>query len=131
MLLGIELVKFAYKHFVSSLQAPYKLRTSFVLNLYLNMTESFLFMCGYSCVCSLVQNLTSLATSSLQAPYKLRTSFVFKLVSKLLKNQTCTQVVGHYLGMCGFCTVRFRVVKKYNLYASCTPSDNYLIQVSS
>ncbi len=50
---------------------------------------SFLFMHGYSCVCSLVQNLTSLAKSSVQAPYKLHASFVFKLVSKLLKNKTC------------------------------------------
>ncbi len=45
-------------------------------------------MRGYSCVCSLVQNLTSLATSSIQAPYK----FCF---------QSC-----------------MRVVKKSNLYTS-------------
>jgi hypothetical protein len=37
---------------------------------------SFHFTRGYSCVCSLVQNLSSLATSSIQAPYKLRTSSV-------------------------------------------------------
>jgi hypothetical protein len=65
----------------------------------LNRIGSLLFMRRYSCVCSLVQNMTSLATSSIQDPYKLRKILVFKLVSELSKNQTCTQVVGLYLGI--------------------------------
>jgi hypothetical protein len=92
------------------------------------MTRSFLCMCGYSCVCSLVQKLSSLAISSIQAPYKLaklHTSFIFKLVSKLSKNQTCTQVVALYLGICGFCTRCIQVIEKSNLYASYTLSNNY------
>ena len=74
-------------------------------------------------ICSLVWNLTSLA-------YKLRKSSVhvllFNLVSGLQKNQTCTQVVGVYLGTCGFCTGCIQVVEKSNLYAGCMLSDNYL-----
>jgi hypothetical protein len=60
----------------------------------LGRSGSFLFMHGYSCVCSLVQNLTSLVTSSLQAPYKLLLQapykFCFQTCTRVVKNQTFT-----------------------------------------
>jgi hypothetical protein len=73
---------------------------------------SFPFLHKYYCVCSLVQNLTSLA-------YKLRTRSVQvlhnKLVSKLLKNWTCIQVVGVYLGTCDFSYWCIQAAEKLNL----------------
>jgi hypothetical protein len=43
----------------------------------------------------------------------------------LSKNQTFSQIVGLCLEICWFCTGHLQVVKKSNLYACYTLSDNY------
>jgi hypothetical protein len=118
------------KFLASFLQVSCKFLASFILNLYLNETGSFLCMRGYSCVCSLVQNLTSFFASFLQVSCKFLASFVFKLASEFLKNQTCARVASLCLGICWLCTGHFRVAEKSNLYASCTPLTT-ILQVSS
>ena len=88
---------------------------------------SFLLMGGIICVCSLVQNLTSLLASSLHVPCKFRAS---SGAIALQENEQRNCVARPHEGIRGFCTkcnwvARFRATQLLR----CTFSCNSFLQV--